>query len=97
MFGCFLRRRSIPQQQDSRWQTAPLRTRAPAGGVPASYPQEKLPILDNPALFEKLDSEGEPFPQARLIARPSGKATSCCRQQQRCRLLTATSLVEVNV
>lgn len=38
-------RRSIPQQQDSAWQTAAVRTRAPPGGVPASYPQQKLPIL----------------------------------------------------
>lgn len=31
--------------------------RLPPGGVPASYPQIKLPVLDNPALFEKLDTE----------------------------------------
>ena len=31
--------------------------RLPPGGVPASYPQMKLPVLDNPALFEKLDTE----------------------------------------
>ncbi len=31
--------------------------RLPPAGVPASYPQMKLPVLDNPALFEKLDTE----------------------------------------
>lgn len=31
--------------------------RLPPGGVPPSYPQIKLPVLDNPALFEKLDTE----------------------------------------
>ena len=31
--------------------------RLPPGGVPTSYPSTKMPILDNPALFEKLDTE----------------------------------------
>ncbi|KAK9814381.1 hypothetical protein WJX72_004900 [[Myrmecia] bisecta] len=49
--------RSIPQPIDSQWQATPVRMRLPPNGVPASYPQIKLPILDNPALFEKLDTE----------------------------------------
>ena len=39
------------------WSNNPVRMRLPPGGVPASYPQIKLPVLDNPALFEKLDTE----------------------------------------
>lgn len=39
------------------WSNNPVRMRLPPGGVPASYPQIKLTVLDNPALFEKLDTE----------------------------------------
>ena len=49
--------RSVPQPIDSHWSNNPVRMRLPPGGVPASYPQIKLPVLDNPALFEKLDTE----------------------------------------
>ncbi|KAL3133154.1 hypothetical protein ABBQ38_007048 [Trebouxia sp. C0009 RCD-2024] len=49
--------RSVPQPIDSMWSNNPVRMRLPPGGVPASYPQIKLPVLDNPALFEKLDTE----------------------------------------
>lgn len=49
--------RSVPQPIDSHWSNNPVRMRLPPGGVLASYPQIKLPVLDNPALFEKLDTE----------------------------------------
>ncbi|KAK9865326.1 hypothetical protein WJX84_011589 [Apatococcus fuscideae] len=49
--------RSIPSALDSVWPTMPLRMKHNPGAVPASYPTQKLSILDNPALFEKLDSE----------------------------------------
>ena len=49
--------RSVPQPIDSHWSNNPVRMRLPPAGVPASYPQMKLPVLDNPALFEKLDTE----------------------------------------
>mmetsp|Transcript_14010 Transcript_14010/g.42303 ORF Transcript_14010/g.42303 Transcript_14010/m.42303 type:complete len:755 (+) Transcript_14010:91-2355(+) len=42
---------------DRDWKPATGRPRLPPGALPPSYPQAKLPILDNPALFEKLDSE----------------------------------------
>lgn len=51
--------RSIPHAADSAWSgpSAP-RVRAPVGvAVPPSYPTVKMPLLENPALFEKLDSE----------------------------------------
>ena len=34
-----------------------IRTRLLPNGVPPSYPEAKLPILDNPQLFEKLETE----------------------------------------
>ena len=49
--------RSVPQPIDSHWSNNPVRMRLPPAGVPASHPQTKLPVLDNPALFEKLDTE----------------------------------------
>ena len=53
------RSRSLPQATDSTWPTLPVRLRGLPGGPPASYsyPAAKLAILDNPALFEKLDCE----------------------------------------
>lgn len=54
---CLCCSRSVPQPIDSHWSNNPVRMRLPPGGVPASYPQMKLPVLDNPALFEKLDTE----------------------------------------
>lgn len=56
-FYCRMFRRSIPSTLDSVWPTMPLRMKHNPAAVPASYPTQKLPILDNPALFEKLDSE----------------------------------------
>ncbi len=57
--GCGRRSRSLPQATDSTWTTLPVRLRGLPGGPPASYsyPSAKLAILDNPALFEKLDCE----------------------------------------
>lgn len=55
--SCAVCSRSVPQPIDSMWSNNPVRMRLPPGGVPASYPQIKLPVLDNPALFEKLDTE----------------------------------------
>ncbi len=49
--------RSIPQPSDSTWQQLPLRPRPPPVAPPPSYPTSRLPVFDNPALFEKLDSE----------------------------------------
>jgi CCR4-NOT transcription complex subunit 3 len=50
--------RSIPQMGDSAWSTQGSRVRVPLGlSVPPSYPTTKMPMLENPATFEKLDSE----------------------------------------
>jgi CCR4-NOT transcription complex subunit 3 len=49
--------RSIPQPSDSTWQQLPLRPRPPPVAAPPSYPTSRLPVFDNPALFEKLDPE----------------------------------------
>jgi len=49
--------RSIPQPSDSTWQQLPLRPRPPPVAAPSSYPSSRLPVFDNPALFEKLDPE----------------------------------------
>lgn len=49
--------RSIPQPSDSTWQQLPLRPRPPPVAPPPSYPSSRLPVFDNPALFEKLDPE----------------------------------------
>lgn len=50
-------RRCKPQLADSQWQSVPPRLRPFPGGVPASYPTEKAPIVQHPALFERLDTE----------------------------------------
>lgn len=50
-------RQSSAECGDRDWKPATGRPRLPPGALPPSYPQAKLPILDNPALFEKLDSE----------------------------------------
>jgi CCR4-NOT transcription complex subunit 3 len=49
--------RSAPQPGDAAWPA--LRPRPPAAGAaaPPSYPRERLPIFDYPALYEKLDPE----------------------------------------
>ncbi|GAB4817698.1 hypothetical protein N2152v2_004744 [Parachlorella kessleri] len=49
--------RSIPLPSDSLWQSVPQRPRPPSIPIPPSYPSQKLPIFDNPALYEKLDAE----------------------------------------
>ncbi len=49
--------RSIPQPLDGVWHGVPPRMRPFPGGVPASYPAAKLLAVENPALFEKLDTE----------------------------------------
>ncbi|EIE20296.1 hypothetical protein COCSUDRAFT_58005 [Coccomyxa subellipsoidea C-169] len=49
--------RCKPQLADSQWQTVPPRLRPFPGGVPASYPTEKAPMVQHPALFERLDTE----------------------------------------
>ncbi|BDA45543.1 General negative regulator of transcription subunit 3 [Coccomyxa sp. Obi] len=49
--------RCKPQLADSQWQSVPPRLRPFPGGVPASYPTEKTPIVQHPALFERLDTE----------------------------------------
>ena len=51
------RSRSIPQPLDGVWHAVPPRMRPFPGGVPSSYPAAKLPAVENPALFEKLDTE----------------------------------------
>mmetsp|Transcript_20310 Transcript_20310/g.48366 ORF Transcript_20310/g.48366 Transcript_20310/m.48366 type:complete len:659 (-) Transcript_20310:149-2125(-) len=49
--------RSIPMPGDARWNTY-SRPRIPQNlAMPPSYPAAKMPIFDNPALFEKLDTE----------------------------------------
>lgn len=52
----FCGRRSIPQPADSQWRATSAVAR-PVAGIPPSYPQHKLSILDNPMLFERLDTE----------------------------------------
>lgn len=49
--------RSIPQHGDAQWQQLPLRPRPPPVAPPPSYPTSRLPVFDNPALFDKLDQE----------------------------------------
>ena len=49
--------RSIPQVSDSRW-TLPSQRPVPSPvPPPPSYPSQKLPIYEAPALFDKLDTE----------------------------------------
>lgn len=49
--------RSIPQVSDSRW-TLPAQRPVPSPvPPPPSYPSQKLPIYEAPALFDKLDTE----------------------------------------
>jgi hypothetical protein len=49
--------RCKPQLTDSQWQSVPQRLRQFPGGIPASYPTERVPIVQHPALFERLDTE----------------------------------------
>mmetsp|Transcript_32597 Transcript_32597/g.92416 ORF Transcript_32597/g.92416 Transcript_32597/m.92416 type:complete len:687 (-) Transcript_32597:89-2149(-) len=50
--------RSIPQPGDSNWSRYGVRPRVPQGvTIPPSYPATKPAAVDNPNLFEKLDSE----------------------------------------
>jgi len=49
--------RSIPTPADSAWAPVPPRARSLPRGAPASYPATRLPVLDNPALYERLDTE----------------------------------------
>lgn len=50
-------RRSLPAPADRLWGIKSMRTRLLPHGVPTSYPDTKLPILDSPQLFEKLETE----------------------------------------
>jgi hypothetical protein len=50
-------RRTLPLPVDAVWQSVPPRMRQFPNGVPASYPTVKLPTVENPLLFEKLDTE----------------------------------------
>lgn len=49
--------RSVPLPSDSNWQLLQQRPRLPPVPPPASYPAQRLPTFDNPALYEKLDPE----------------------------------------
>ena len=49
--------RSIPQPSDAQWQRFPIRARPPPVTLPPSYPASRLPVFDNPALFDKLHVE----------------------------------------
>lgn len=42
---------------DGVWQSVPPRMRVFPNGVPPSYPSVKMPVVENPMLFEKLDTE----------------------------------------
>lgn len=48
---------ATPECTDRDWKPTSSRPRLPTQALPPSYPQQKLPILGNRALFEKLDSE----------------------------------------
>ncbi len=49
--------RSIPQPQDGTWTQYPTRVTPPPVPIPPTYPTTKLPILETPALFAKVDPE----------------------------------------
>ena len=43
---------------DSQWPVHPPRLRGvPLGSLPDSYPAQRLPVLEDPRLYEKLDTE----------------------------------------
>lgn len=50
-------RRSLPTPTDRLWGTKAIQPRLVPNGVPQSYPDTKIPILENPQLFEKLETE----------------------------------------
>ena len=50
-------RRSLPTPTDRLWGTKAVQPRLVPNGVPQSYPDSKIPILENPQLFEKLETE----------------------------------------
>jgi CCR4-NOT transcription complex subunit 3 len=47
--------RNLPQPEDGRWSRR--RSDAPDAAAPASYPSSQVPVLRNPALFERLDAD----------------------------------------
>lgn len=49
--------RSIPQPQDGTWAQYPMRATPPPVPIPPTYPTTKLPILETPTLFSKVDPE----------------------------------------
>ena len=50
-------RRSLPTPTDRLWGVKAVQPRLVPNGVPQSYPDTKIPILENPQLFEKLETE----------------------------------------
>lgn len=50
-------RRSLPTPTDRLWGTRAVQSSLVPNGVPHSYPDAKIPILENPQLFEKLETE----------------------------------------
>ena len=54
---CSACRRSLPTPTDRLWGTKALQPRLVPNGLPQSYPDSKIAILENPQLFEKLETE----------------------------------------
>lgn len=47
----------VPKPQDSDWVQKPQRPKQLAQNIPPSYPTQKAPLVDQAALFERLDPE----------------------------------------
>ena len=47
--------RNLPRAADGTWSAR--RPNAPSAPIPASYPTSSPPVLENPALFERLDAD----------------------------------------